>query len=476
MTIGSADIADIQVPDDRVEPVHVVVTLEGEEYVAQRLGGPRTMYVGGRSKKTVPISSVTVLRLGGPDGVELVLQPVRVEQPTEPPYVAALLNQQSTMTKRLRRHMLGLVGLLVLVVGVGWFSGPIEDFSRNRQLEPVERATVRLVVPDADGSPLSWGSGTIIDESGLILTNAHVAAPSAPGLQLRYGPEYPRTDPDYLEVWVLEEGADAAVPAYRATPVVADGWLDLAVARIVSDIDGEPIPDGTSFPTADLGGRDGLNRGDTVHVLGYPGIAGGSAQRISSGSVAAWQDDDRLPGSRDVLDTTANITGGNSGGALIDQQGDLVAVPMSRRDDTSGAPVSAGLARPVTFAEPLIERALEGQAQGFASEFVRPPTGRESADLVGWSVWQPDGQCGLPSATPPLDAQRVCAHVEAINMSHGLDLLLELPEMEGEYATTRIDGERQREAVFGLDLAAPLYRDPVVLLHLGGGQEQLELE
>jgi len=117
-----------------------------------------------------------------------------------------------------------------------------------------------------------------------------------------------------IDVWLKSDDEDHAEPAYRGEVVAADGWLDLAVVRVVSDADGAPLPGPLDLPTVDIGDGTELRSGSSVYVVGYPGISGREAQRITPGSVAAYLEEDRLDdGRRDIIDTTAQIAPGNSG-------------------------------------------------------------------------------------------------------------------------------------------------------------------
>ncbi|MDQ3502264.1 MAG: serine protease, partial [Actinomycetota bacterium] len=112
-------------------------------------------------------------------------------------------------------------------------------------------AAVRLLAP-ANG-PV--GSGSIISADGLILTSAHIVAPTAPGLALLYGgvQTLAGVAPDKLVVSVSPGGDGPSTPTFTAEVLAVDGYLDLAVLRIVADAQGRPLPNGTTFPFVPLG-------------------------------------------------------------------------------------------------------------------------------------------------------------------------------------------------------------------------------
>lgn len=464
VTIGSGQHDDIKICGPEIQSAHIVVTYGEGGWKAQRTGPPRTMFVGGRSKASVPITAATLLRLGTPQGPEVVLQPVDAHEPL-PPYVEVLVKQQQRTSDRLRMQTVALVAFVVLGILAGLNAGRLGDYLRDRELGDVESATVRLVARNSEGGIQTLGSGTIVDSSGLVLTNAHVAAPSAPGLQLRYGTDFPSPDPKRLEVWMVKKGEDFATPAYRGRLVIADGWLDLAVVRIDGDKDGKPLPAGQQFPSVSIGRRGGMERADVVYVVGYPAISGGEAQRISSGSVSAWHDEQRITGRRDVLETTADITGGNSGGAVVDGQGKLIAVAMARHSD-SEAPVSAGQARPVEFAQPLLQAARRSDAPTYRTPFLLAPTGTETARLLGWAELQTDGTCGPESEQPPARATALCVRFELGRMEPGLDVFFGL---DGSVSALGQVSEKGGNMTFRVHLPSQVSGPMSWRLDVGGG-------
>lgn len=236
-------------------------------------------------------------------------------------------------------------------------------------LTPAEmaRAVVLVRMISADGL-VGTGSGTIIDPSGLILTNAHVATPSDVTLTS-------------LEV-ALTMAADApAVAAYRAEVVASDGVLDLAIIRIVEKLDGTPV--GDTFPYVPIGDSQALQIGDDLQILGYPGL-GGDTITFTSGQVSGFTGDAVL-GFRAWIKTDATVAAGNSGGLAANTAGQIIGVPTragttsevvdcrpiqdTNRDgkiDNADACVSVGGfingLRPVAFAAAMIDAALHGVA------------------------------------------------------------------------------------------------------------------
>ncbi len=233
-------------------------------------------------------------------------------------------------------------------------------------VERLAQSTVQILVLDAAGNPTCQGSGTILDESGTILTNAHVITPGG-GCEVE-GIAIAITDDAGLEPQLL----------YMADLLNFDFELDLAVLRIASSIDGSPLPD--AFPITDIGDSDAVAIGDSVRILGYPTI-GGSTITFTNGSVSGFTSQAGVS-DRSWIKTDATIAGGNSGGTAVNDAGQLIGIPTQASasedgpivdcrviTDTNGdgalddqdqcVPIGGFLngIRPVNLALPLIEGA-----------------------------------------------------------------------------------------------------------------------
>ncbi len=269
------------------------------------------------------------------------------------------------------------------------------------------------------------GSGSIVSSDGLILTNAHVAAPTAPGLAGYYGPElFREADPEQLVVSTTT-GDGAAEPTYVADILVVDGHLDLAVAKVSSYADGSPLPDNLDLPFVPLGSVADLTRGDDLTVYGYPALNQGDRLTVRPGVVGAFLPDPsgRVPGDRYIIETDATFSGGNSGGMALSNAGELVGVPSSTF--TSGLATAHEL-RAVDLATPLLEAARSGG--DYRTPYLTPATGDESIEDLGWG---PPKKCSAPGPDVPDDSKPDGARVRLEGFAPGEDVLLVLSSDEG---------------------------------------------
>ena len=244
-------------------------------------------------------------------------------------------------------------------------------------------ATVQVFLLGDAADPSSvfgWGSGTIISADGLILTNAHVAKPTAGGLGVQNLDPTPATDPAGLVIAIVEDEAMPAVPRYRASVIAADGYLDAALLRIDRTLDGAPVAPGSlRLPFLPVGDSDALRVGDKLTVVGFPGI-GGDTVSLSSGQVSGFLGDSRL-GAKAWIKTDAVMNHGNSGGLTANAAGELVGLPtIGNPNDTGGF----SFVRPVGFIKPMIAAALAGHPS-LDSAYDVASTGRETMTFDTWA-------------------------------------------------------------------------------------------
>ena len=191
------------------------------------------------------------------------------------------------------------------------------------------------------------GSGVIIDASqGYILTNAHVVLQT-----------------DTLQVVLADGTVRPAVLVGHDAP-----FTDVAVLQI--------SPGGlTEVPVGD---SDALQLGETVIAIGNP-----LAEFDGSVTVGVVSGLNRIriyDGVRqdDLIQTDAAVNSGNSGGALLNLEGQLVGIPMSVLRESRGGAAIQGIA----FALPSA-RAMQvaGQIIAGGGSIARPTMELEAVDL-----------------------------------------------------------------------------------------------
>jgi putative serine protease PepD len=210
------------------------------------------------------------------------------------------------------------------------------------------RALVFVVSPmgGPTSTNASTGSGSLVDGRGYVLTNFHVIGD-------------PRTGQLYnRENWVLI-GLNWANPVatpdtfYQAEVVQSDPQLDLALLRIFGLEDGDTLPADLSFPYLPVGDSDDVQFGDSIAVIGFPGL-GGDTPTLTRGTVSGFLVDERNNLDPGWFKTDAEINPGNSGGMAINSQGELIGVPTQA---FTGTDVTGKISeiRPINFARPFLD-------------------------------------------------------------------------------------------------------------------------
>jgi serine protease Do len=190
-----------------------------------------------------------------------------------------------------------------------------------------------------EAPPGVLGSGFVIREDGLIVTNRHVIA-GAQTVRVRL--------PDGREVGAKIVGAD---------PVT-----DIALLSI----------DAGSLPPLHLGSSETVSVGDVVIAIGNPfGLGQSVSAGIVSARARALEDDPYV----DFLQTDASINRGNSGGPLLTADGTVVGV-TSVIFSPSGGSVGLGFAIPAeTVAAIVRELEAHGRVErGYLGISAQPVT------------------------------------------------------------------------------------------------------
>lgn len=176
---------------------------------------------------------------------------------------------------------------------------PAVAAAEARRIEVVEKIS-RSTVAIFERSGSNGGSGVIVSEDGLVVTNFHVTAPCGP--QMLVG-----TNDGKLHEAVL---------------LGLDPTGDIALIRLL---------DGGPFPAAELGDSDRVRVGDPAIVVGNPFLlAEDFTPTVTVGVISGTHRYQPPAGGvleyADCLQTDAAINPGNSGGPLFDGQGRLIGI------------------------------------------------------------------------------------------------------------------------------------------------------
>jgi serine protease Do len=260
--------------------------------------------------------------------------------------------------------------------------GPLDDGNR---------ATVDLVI----GRQHSVGSGVVVDAGGFIVTNAHVVS-NARRVQVVL-PDRSGTRSG------LRPPASQKNRTLDATIVGVARELDLALLKVDDD---ELIP----LP---IGKYDAVRQGELVFAFGSPeGLAGS----VSMGIVSAVARQPDLDNPLVYIQTDAPLNHGNSGGPLVNLNGELIGINTSNFSE-SGTSQGVGLAIPgalVQLAYPKLRQygQLRRGSAGVFFQTITPTLADGLALPQDWGVMITDVTPGGPAAAAGLEIKDVVVAID----------------------------------------------------------------
>lgn len=234
--------------------------------------------------------------------------------------------------------------VFALVLSVLFLTGLPCTVSAQTPQEIARKAfgsTVLLVMEDANGQPLSLGSGFFVRD-GEVASNLHVVEGAARG---------------YAKI----VGQKAKFDIEGITAV--DRERDLVILKI----------SGARASTLALGSSDPVQVGETVYAVGNPqGLEGTFSQGIVSSI--------REVGTDKILQITAPISPGSSGGPVLNGKGEVIGVSVA----TFRGGQNLNFAIPSSYLKTLVEKA--GPAKPLAQAIPAKAQRSILADLGGRST------------------------------------------------------------------------------------------
>ena len=169
----------------------------------------------------------------------------------------------------------------------------------------------------------SLGSGFIIKEDGIVITNNHVIA-NAEDILIRVGDK-----------------------EYNAEVIGADPYMDLAVLKMKTKDKFKPVSFGDSTKA---------RVGDWVVAIGNPFGLGGT---VTSGIISARNRQIGLTRYEDFIQTDASINQGNSGGPLFNLKGEVIGVNNAIIAQGQSGSIGIGFAIPANAASNVIDQLIK---------------------------------------------------------------------------------------------------------------------
>ncbi len=310
-------------------------------------------------------------------------EPLMMETPTEAP-----------KRKKGRFKKIVAVALIVLLSGAAGFGGGVaavryaaDDYTPTGTVDQITispadhvntaEAVAAKVIPSVVGISTTSevirqnlfgmrqgqlvegvGTGFIVHEDGYILTNSHVVDDgSAKTITVQ-----------------LTDGREL-----QGTVLWSDATLDLAMVKI----------DATNLVAAELGDSDEVNIGAYAVAIGNPfglafdrsvtqGVISGLNRTITVGNGT------QSVSMEGLIQTDASINSGNSGGPLLNSQGQVIGINSAKAASGEGL----GFAIPINTAKPIMEEVME------TGTFKKAYIGIGGADVALFLQYYPDENLG----------------------------------------------------------------------------------
>jgi S1-C subfamily serine protease len=341
---------------------------------------------------------------------------------------------------------------------------------KSRRLVPDARVRIRravaavglILVSDGEGDhPRPSGSGVVIRQDGVIVTNWHV---------IKQG----NSDRYYKEIYFSLAPDSGASPldssSYRMRVVDIDRELDLALMRVVTGDESGETRSPLSLPFIEIGDSRAIELLDDLVIVGFP-VTGGSTATVSYGIV---EGKDNVEG---WIKTDTRLLHGNSGGAAVNAEGKLIGIATKVEVDLAQDDVrlgTVGYLRPSHLVSKMLNRMLQREkveaaqslnftiAPALAASSTRPSmpvnvkgvvrfaangkpiagarvgliiAGREVAPdaLIGWGGTNADGFFQIENAVPPgrytlrakvIGDERYAPYERKIEINPGLKMLV----------------------------------------------------
>lgn len=217
---------------------------------------------------------------------------------------------------------------IVILLGLLPAPGLAEDHDLTpREIYELDSPAVVMVIGYSNsGQRGSGGTGSIIQQDGFVLTNAHVV------IDEQTGKPYPRLT-IYLKPDHVSGNPKADLSRNAKGRVVAFSQpLDLALLKL----DGPPGP----FPVLELDDSDRIEIGDRVVAIGHP--EQGGLWTLTTGTISAQFDNFNATKGKSVFQTETGLNRGNSGGPLLDTYGRMVGINTAiARLSSDGLPITS---------------------------------------------------------------------------------------------------------------------------------------
>ena len=278
--------------------------------------------------------------------------------------------------------------LLAIATVLGFWPGVglAGDLTPREIYERSSPAVVMIIGYSNSDQRGNGGTGSIIQQDGLVLTNAHVVIEEQTGKPYHRLTIYLKPDRVTGDRKVdLSRSGKARVVAFSQP-------LDLALLKLDE-------PSGP-FPVLELDDSDRAEIGDRVVAIGHP--EQGGLWTLTTGTISAEFENFNATKGKSVFQTETGLNRGNSGGPLLDTDGRMIGVNTAiARLSSDGLPItSIGF----TLKSNVVKQWLRDQGVSIQEVLAsdRPALDKTaSTSLPGQQTPQPENPSAAPTIASP---------------------------------------------------------------------------
>ena len=183
-----------------------------------------------------------------------------------------------------------VAALLLIGLGILLLRSPEPEAEQQVDIAAIAESVLYLEVYDKNGEIFASASGFLVNDQTTLVTNYHVIQ-----------------DAYRLKAWTSDGTEMVEITKYLAYDEIAD----LAVLQCETGLSASPVS---------LADSDAVKQSEPVYAVGYPL---GLANTLSDGIVSSRYEDAY---GNDILQVTAAISEGNSGGPLLNRYGEVIGV------------------------------------------------------------------------------------------------------------------------------------------------------
>ncbi len=323
---------------------------------------------------------------------KLNINPSGIQPITEKEYVPQT-SQEEAIIKVVNEVSPAVVSIVItkdVPIFEEYYTNPFQEFEQFFGPSPFDFQVPQYRQQGTEKKEIGGGTGFIVSEDGLVLTNKHVALDK---------------EADYTVF--TNDGREFPAKILALDPVQDLAILKISQEKIVDEKGNFVL---NPFPVAELGNSEKIQIGQTVVAIGN--VLGEFRNSVSVGVISGLGRTITASGGglvetlEDVIQTDAAINKGNSGGPLLNLKGEVIGINTAMVE----AAQSIGFALPANKAKKAIEQVKEkGKIVypflGVRYVLITEKIQKENNLPVDYGAWIIKGDQGEPAITPDSPAQ-----------------------------------------------------------------------